>query len=83
MTLTYRGQTYTPSYTTIEAPKVPLFGTYRGRTYSFTAPQPAELATEEMTYRGITYNKRPGEKMINSRQTMQLRRKCQHPAFNG
>lgn len=83
MTLTYRGTPYTPSPSTIEAPKVPRFGTYRGQSFCFTAPQPANPVAEELTYRGIPYGTRSGETVNTSSPSIPLRRKGQRPVFSG
>ncbi len=88
MQLQYRGNTYHSDYATIEAPKLPVFGTYRGQRTSFSEPQPGHSITEELTYRGISYmpcKPRPGERILGSRQALQILRKrsYRHPAFRG
>ncbi len=83
MQLTYRGITYTPNSTPIEAPKAPIVGTYRGQHVSFSTPQPADPINAELTYRGNSYNPCFGQSVTNRRQSIQLRRTRQHPAFGG
>lgn len=55
MQLTYRGQQYSPSQTSIVTPELPIYGTYRGQKIAFKAPQPQAISTHELTYRGVRY----------------------------
>lgn len=83
MELQYRGITYTPTTEAIDTSDSSLTGCYRGQVVIFKTSQPQTAAATELTYRGITYNPRTGERVVNSRLTLQLlrTRSRRHPAF--
>ncbi len=81
MELQYRGIRYTPSTTATETTALPATGMYRGQEVSFQTAEPQPIITEELTYRGVTYNPRQAEKAVNSRLFLQQRLTRWNPAF--
>ena len=55
MQLTYRGQHYTATNTTIPTVKIGLQATYRGNTYPLQRSAVNSLASPNLRYRGIPY----------------------------
>jgi hypothetical protein len=100
MQLSYRGQSYEAYFPTIEMTETPETGTFMGQPYSLKQYQvecPPQ-APEELFFMGQSYVRsgnsepqaykpRPGEKAVNGRRLLQMRRgrgtgRCHH-AFRG
>lgn len=57
MTLTFLGRKYEATLTTIETSPSEQIGKYRGNPVRFSTAQAVPHATQQLTYRGIAYNR--------------------------
>jgi hypothetical protein len=86
MKLTYRGNEYTVSPTALDIVETQIQGMFREQSYAIhqSSAIQAEPAAD-LTYRGIHYNRRPDERIVDSQSTVQLLRSRaanrHHPAF--
>jgi len=100
MHLTYRGQAHHRYAPTVATTELPETATFLGRSYHRNQQSVGQPSSppEELQFMGQRYRRvengqplpckpRPGERMVNSRQLLQLRRSRlngrRHPAFRG
>ena len=63
MLLTYRGQQYTATNTTVEMIDTGLTATFRGAAYSVQRAASLNFPAANLMYRGVTYTQTPNAKV--------------------